>query len=128
MSYFTSLLGKAIKSMIVTVILIMVLWGTLYHLTDLATVTAYFWTGVTVCFCNALIANLRAKKIKNLIIVQGSWVIMAGLVLVLYHAGFVTASVFVAAAIFASPFFWASIYESFVGLTLLITLARLISN
>lgn len=128
MKYFISLFEKNLKMMVFSAILIVVLWGTLYHLTDFETVTSYFWTGFAVCACNTFIANLRAKRINNLISVQGTWIIMAGNVLVLYHAGFEAAAVFVAAAILASPFFGARIYESFVGFTLLVTLVRLMSN
>ena len=125
MEYFINLLKKAARSLVVTTILILALWGTLWHLTDLATVGNYFFVGVGVCAFNTVICNYKNRKEKNLLRVQSSWVIMAGLVLVLYHAGFAAAAVFAAAAIFVSPLFWATMYEAFVGLTLLIQLMLL---
>ena len=108
--------------MLISTVLILLLWGLLYHLTDFETVTNYFWTGVAVCSANTLLSNLRKRRIENLFHVSGYWIIMAGAVLVLYHAGFTVAAVFVAAAVLVSPLFWASIYEGIVGLTLLIVL------
>lgn len=122
MEYFVNLLKKAARSLVVTTILILVLWGTLWHLTDLATVENYCFIGIGVCAFNTVVCNYKNRKEKNLLKVQSSWVIMAGLVLVLYHAGFEAAAVFAAAAILVSPLFWATIYEGFVGLTLLIQL------
>ncbi len=127
MVYFYSLLKKSLKSAVVTIVLILVLWGILYNLTDFTTVSNYFWTGVAVCVLNTLISNLRKRKIDNIIRVQSSWIVMAGLVLMLYHAGFEAAAVFTAAAILASPFFGMTIYEGIVGFTLLVTLAKLIA-
>lgn len=124
--YIIGQLKKMTEVAAVYVILIFVTWITLYNLTDAATVTNYFWIGVGVCVLNALVYNLSKLKIKSVFMVKGNWVIMAGVVLVLHHAGFSAAAVCVAAAIFASPFFCASIYEGVVGLTLLIALARLI--
>ena len=128
MEYFVNLLKKAVKSMVVTTILILVLWGTLWHLTDFATIEAYFFTGVGVCALNTVILNCQKHKTESLLQVQSSWIIMAGVVFVLYHAGFEAAAVFVAAAILVSPLFWASIYEGIVGLTLLINLILLMSR
>ena len=122
MEYFINSLKKAAKSMLISTVLILFLWGLLYHLTDFETVTNYFWTGVAVCSANTLLSNLRKRRIENLFHVSGYWIIMAGAVLVLYHAGFTVAAVFVAAAVLVSPLFWASIYEGIVGLTLLIVL------
>jgi len=127
MEYFVNLLKKAARSLVVTTLLILVLWGTLWHLTDLTTVETYIFMGMAVCAFNTVVCNCKNHQEKNLLKVQSSWVIMAGLVLVLYHAGFEAAAVFAAAAIFASPFFGATIYEGIVGLTLLINLARLMS-
>ena len=126
MDYLAHLLRKAIKSLIVTTILILILWGALYKLTDFGAVATYFGIGVAVCLLNTVIANLRKRKMENVLRVQGSWVVMAGVVLLLYHAGFIAAAVFVAAVILASPFFGATVYEGIVGLTLLITLAKFI--
>ena len=119
------LLKKAFKSTFVSIFLIALLWGLLYHLTDWATVMTYLEIGAAVCFLNTLIANLHRRKVENAIYVSSNWVIMAGLVLVLYHAGFASAAVFVAAVFLASPFLGASLYEGVVGFTLLVTLARL---
>lgn len=123
MEYFTNLLKKAFKSVVVTTLLIAVLWGALYHLTDFATVASYVLAGIVVCAINTAIRNIRMHKFESIISVQGNWVVMAGAVLVLYHAGFIPAAVFVAAAIFVSPFFWATICEGIVGLSLLAALA-----
>lgn len=127
MEYILNQLKKALRSMVVATILILVFWGGLYHLTNWETVTNYFWTGVAVCAMNTLIANLRKRRLENLLHVSFHWIVMAGVVLVLYHAGFVAAAVFAAAAIFASPFFGMSLYEGIVGFTLLVTLAQLMS-
>ncbi|MBQ8480997.1 MAG: hypothetical protein IJ532_00485 [Alphaproteobacteria bacterium] len=124
MEYFINLLRKALKSMLITTVLVLTLWITLYNLTDFNTVSNYFWMGVAVCSANTVLSNLRSHKFENLFQVQGSWVVMAGLVLVLYHAGFEAAAVFTAAAILASPFFGATVYEGIVGFTLLVTLAN----
>lgn len=125
MEYFVNLLKKAAKSLIVTTVAIVVLWGALWHLTDFATVAGYFGIGVAVCVLNTWLLNFKKRKVENIFRVQGSWVIMAGAVLVLYYAGFEAAAILVAAAILASPFFWASIYEGIVGLSLLLVLAKL---
>ena len=127
MEYFICLIKKLIKSAIISIVLIVLLWGTLYNLTDLVTISGYFVTGVSVCVVNTMIANLRKRKIENIFHVSLSWVIMAGLVLVLDHAGFEAAAVCTAAAILASPFFGMSLYEGIVGFTLLVTLAKLMS-
>ena len=127
MEYFVNLLKKAVKSMAVTTLLILLLWGLLWHLTDFATVENYFFTGIGVCAFNTVICNYKKRKVENLLLVQSHWIVMAGIVLVLYHAGFDVAAVFAAAVILASPLFWATIYEGFVGLTLLINLAMLMS-
>lgn len=121
------MLKKAVRSTVITVVLILMLWGILYHLTDFKTVESYFWTGVGVCVLNTFFYNLRKHEIENLFQVQLNWVVMAGVVLVLYHAGFMPAAVFVAAAILVSPLFWATMYEGIVGLTLLITLGHAIT-
>lgn len=118
---------KTLKSMIVTTVLIAVLWSLLYSLTDFATVLTYFWVGVAVHIINSLIYNLKNRGPKFEIIVRGHWTVMAGVVLVLYHAGFEAAAVFAAAAILVSPFFWATVYESIVGATLLMMLAKLMT-
>jgi hypothetical protein len=123
---FWYLLKKSIRALAVSVVIIFILWTALYHLTDAETVKNYFWTGAAVYAGNNLIYNLSLPKIKKTIHLPCSWIIMAGVVLVLYHAGFEAAAVFAAATIFASPFLGATIYEGFVGFTLLITLARLI--
>jgi len=125
MEYFVNMLKKAAKSALIMNVLILTLWGTLYALTDLETVVDYFWIGFVVCLLNSLIIHFRRTKTKIIFHVQSSWLIMAGVVLVLYHAGFAAAAVVVAAAILASPFFWASIYEGIVGLSLLLMLAKL---
>lgn len=126
MEYFINLLKKSLKSMVIATILILVLWVSLYNLTDFETVATYFLIGVAVCVFNTWIDNLRKRKIKNILHVRSSWIIMAGMVLVLHHAGFTAAAVVTAAVIFAIPFFGATICEGIVGLTLLVTLARLI--
>ena len=125
MDYLTNLIKRSLQSLIVTTILVLGLWGILYHLTNIPTLVYYIFLGAMFCSLNTLIYNSRAHT-KNLIWIKSSWLIMAGVVLVLYHAGFVTAAVFVAATIFASPFFWASIYEGIVCISLLLVLARLI--
>ena len=122
MEYFINSLKKAVKSMFITTAMILLLWGVLYHLTDFETITNYFWIGVAVCSINTVISNLRKRRIENILHVSGYWIIMAGIVLVLHHAGFTAAAVFAAAAVLVSPFFWASLYEGIVGLTLLIVL------
>lgn len=124
MTYFIHLLKKALSSMVITIILILALWGTLYQLTDFETVTGYLAIGFIVCILNTMIRNLRQDNEQNLLWVKSSWFVMAGVVLVLYHAGFTFAAVFVAAAILASPFFWATMYEAIVGFVLLTSLAR----
>ncbi len=125
MNYLLYQLRRALQSLVITVLLIAVLWGLLYHLTDARTVSNYFWCGVSVCSINTVISCLRTHKFDSLIRVCGHWVIMAGVVLVLYHSGFVAAAVFVAAAILALPFFGATLYEGIVGLTLLLQLCML---
>ena len=125
MNYIFELLNKSCGKAVVSTFLIVILWGALYHLTDFETITNYFWTGVAVCVVNTWIANLRKHQIKNIIHTQSNWIIMAGVVWLLFHAGFEAASVFVATAILVSPLFWASIYESFVGFSLLVTLVRM---
>lgn len=127
MVYFYGLLKKLLKSAVITTGLIFVLWGALYNLTDWATINTYFLTGAGVCLVNTIICNYQKRKIENLFKVQSSWVVMAGLVLLLYHAGFEAAAVFTATAILASPFFGASVYEGVVGLSLLINLIKLTS-
>lgn len=122
------MLKKAVKSWALATCLIALLWGVLYHLTDWETICGYFWTGVAACCANTFLANLRKHRIDNIIHVSSNWILMAGLVLVLYHAGFESAAVFVAAVILASPFLGASVYEGIVGFTLLVTLARLIAR
>ena len=107
--------------------LILVFWSALYHLTDFGTVFKYVGIGVFVCMINTLILNLRQRKFVTVFQVKSSWVVMAGVVLVLYHAGFEAAAVFTAAAFMASPLFWATLYEGIVGLTLLAVLAGIIS-
>ncbi|MBR3677107.1 MAG: hypothetical protein IKN71_08255 [Alphaproteobacteria bacterium] len=119
------LLKKAFKSTVVSICLIALLWGLLYHLTDWSTLCGYFWTGVAVCCANILLSGLLKRRFDKIIYLSANWVIMAGLVLVLYHAGFASAAVFVAAVFLASPFLGASLYEGVVGFTLLVTLARL---
>lgn len=104
-------------------VVVALLWGALYYLTDWETVSDYFLIGILVCTVNTLVYNLSKRRVASLIWMRYQWLIMAGVVLVLYHAGFAAAAVFVAAAILVSPFFWASIYEGIVGLTLLLTLA-----
>lgn len=125
MKYLLYQLRRALRSSLIALLLAIVLWSLLYHLTDEQTVSNYFWCGLAVCSANTIIANIRTHKM-DLLHVGGRWVIMAGIVLVLYHSGFVPAAVFVAAAFFASPFFGATLYEGFVGLTLLIQLCLLI--
>lgn len=127
MHCFIYLLKKATIAVIIQTALVIVVWGILYHLTNWETIVSYFWAGVAVCGFNTLVDNLRAHKMKNIPHVQANWVIMAGVVLALYHANFVMAAVFAAAVILASPFLGATIYEGFVGFTLLVTLARAIS-
>jgi len=117
------LLKKAFKSLVVSICLIALLWGLLYHLTDWSAVITYLEIGVAVCFLNTLISNLQKRKVEQIIYVSSGWIIMAGVVLVLYHTGFIAAAVFAAAVFLASPFFGASVYEGIVGLSLLITLA-----
>lgn len=124
MDYFVYLWKKFLKSHFEFLIKVLLVWGILYHLTDFKTILSYFWLGVCVCAANTFIANLRKRKIENIMHVQQNWVIWAGFVLLLYHAGFTPAAVLVSAAILVSPFFGATIYESVVGLSLLITLIR----
>jgi len=127
MEYFINLLKKAVKSVIFATALILLIWGVLYHLTDWTTVVNYFWIGFCVMAVNTWIANFRNRKIDSLLRVQSSWIIMAGVVLVLFHLKFETAAVLAAAAIMASPLFGATIYEGIVGLTLLIVLANMMT-
>ncbi len=108
-----------------TNVVIALLWGALYYLTDWETVSNYFFIGILVCAVNTLIYNISLHRMVHLLWMQYQWMIMAGVVLVLYHAGFTAAAVFAAAAILISPFFWASIYEGIVGLSLLLMLAKL---
>ena len=112
--------------MVISTILILALWWVLYDLTDSATIRKYFWIGMVVCVLNTLIYNLSQRRIKKILWVRSTWIVMAGAVLVLYYTGFEVAAVFLAAVIFASPFLGATIYEGIVGLTLLITLGKLI--
>ena len=93
MEYFINSLKKAVKSMFITTAMILLLWGVLYHLTDFETITNYFWIGVAVCSINTVISNLRKRRIENILHVSGYWIIMAGIVLVLHHAGFTAAAV-----------------------------------
>lgn len=125
MEYFIRSIKKSLKSTFITTILILILWGTLYHLTDWAVIKTYILIGVGVCTFNTMLDNLHRRKIQNIFHIQGSWLVLAGMTLILYHAGFEAAAVFAAAAIFASPFFGATLYEGIVGLSLLITLAWL---
>lgn len=125
MEYFVYLLKKAAKSITITAVLILVLWGTLYDLTDDKTIINYLERGIAVIILNNLLSCLINLKIE--VRIKASWIVLAGIVLVLYHAGFVVASIFVAAVIFALPFFGATLYESIVGASLLITLAQQIS-
>ena len=122
MEYFIRLIKNSIKSAMVETLLILALWGTLYNLTGLATVTKYFWIGVAVCVLNTVIRNFKLKS-KSVIHVSALWVVMAGLVLVLHHAGFEAAAVFTASVFLASPFFGATVCEGIVGFTLLVILA-----
>ena len=122
MEYFKNLFRKAAQSFVISTVLIVFLWGTLYHLTDFSTITDYFFIGLLVCVLNTLVSNLSKHK-KNVLYVKSSWIIMAGAVLLLHHTGFDAAAVFLAAAIFISP--WASLTEGIVSLSLLITLAWL---
>ena len=126
MNYFIYLCKKAMRSAVIQTVLIVVAWGLLYHLTNWETIVSYFWIGVAVCSANTIVDNLRAHKMKNVLHVQANWIVMSGIVLMLYHAGFEAAAVFAAAVFLASPFFGATIYEGFVGFTLLVTLARAI--
>ena len=114
---------KMVKSMVGLALLIVALWGTLYHLTDDVTVFRYLLAGAAVCALNTWIINLSKHKMENVFSIRSGWVIVAGLVLLLYHAGFAAAAVFVAAVMMASPFFWATVCEGIVGLSLLIALA-----
>lgn len=123
MEYCSYLLRKTVKSTIIVTVLIVVLWFTLYNLTDFTTISNYFGLGMAVCIFNTVMMNLKAGKFQKIIYIQSFWIIVAGFVLVLFHAGFETAAVLVAAATFASPFFGATIYEGVIGLTLLIILA-----
>ncbi len=116
-------LRKLARSSVFSTVWILVIWGILHYLTDNETVFNYLLIGAVVCLVNTFIANLVTRRGKAVINVSYTWVSMAGLVLVLYHAGFIPAAVFVAAAFFASPFLGASVYEGIVGLSLLITLA-----
>ena len=128
MSYFTYLFKKIVKSMVIMTALILLLWITLYKLTDFKTISDYFFIGIAVCLFNTWIMNFQkrkfsGRKVGNIIHVSSLWIVMAGIVLVLYHAGFESAAVFAAAVFFASPFLGATLYEGIVGLSLLISLA-----
>lgn len=112
--------------MVITTVLTVILWRTLYHLTDFTTVANYILSGVVVCTLNTLLYDFSKRKLEKLFWVKASWVVAAGSVLVLYHAGFSAAAVLLAGAFFASPFFGATIYEGIVGFSLLIILAWLI--
>lgn len=116
-------LRKLARSSVFSTVWILVIWGILHYLTDNETVFNYLLIGAVVCLLNTWLANFAFKRGKSVITVKHGWLIMAGVVLVLYHAGFEAAAVFVAAAILASPFFWATAYEGIVGLSLLTALA-----
>lgn len=119
------ILKKTVKSAVVTTVMILVLWSILIHLAGLGAVFGYLLIGAVVCWINAIIFSLKTGKLI-FFRVETSWVIMAGVVLVLYHAGFQIAAVFAAAAIFASPLFWASICEGVVGLSLILALMYIV--
>lgn len=123
MEYFVFLLKKFGRSIIKWTSLALILWGILYHLTDSNTIKNYLLTGIVICFINTIIGNLANRKTEKIFNVKFSWVIMAGAVLLLYHAGFTAASVLAAAAITALPFFGGTIQESIVGISLLIAIA-----
>ena len=123
MEYFLKLFKDSCKAMVVMTLLAVVLWSALYHLTNFAMVATYFGIGVGVCLLNCVIAFIRQRDTENKPVISVNWIIMAGVVLVLYHLGFVPAAVFAAAVIFVSPFFGKSLYEGIVGLSLLLTLA-----
>lgn len=123
MDYFTFLTKKSLRIIVITTIAILVVWGAIYHLTDMKTICVYVLIGFIVCLINSIIPHLYRKS-RTLFSVKGNWVIMAGVVLLLYHAGFEGASVFAAAVITALPFFGGTIYESIIGISLLITLAH----
>ena len=125
MEYLNYLLKKAVKSTLITTVLILVLWSTLIHLAGIGAVLGYLLIGAVVCWINAIIFSLKTGKLI-FFRVEASWVIMAGVVLVLHHAGFEIAAVFVAAAIFAAPFFWATICEGVVGLSLILALMYIV--
>ena len=127
MKYFIYLLKRALKSTVVMTALILILWITLYKLTDWATLIKYLEMGIAVCLFNTWLDNFRKRQIQNVMHVQANWVALAGAVLVLYYAGFAPAAVLLAAATFALPFFGATIYDAVVGLSLLITLALLMA-
>lgn len=116
-------LRKLARSSVFSTVWILVIWGILHYLTDNETVFNYLLIGAVVCLLNTIVTNLGIRKKKMVFKVSYTWVIMAGTVLVLYHAGFVAAAVFAAAVFLASPFFGATICEGIVGLSLLITLA-----
>ena len=120
--YLIYQLKKLLHDHLYFMIQVLLVWGMLYHLTDGQTIRNYFWTGFIVCACNSFIAYLRKRK--AIFHTQGNWIVWAGFVLLLHHAGFEAAAVLVAAAILCSPFFGATIYDSFVGFSLLFTLAR----
>lgn len=117
---------KAVKSMVAQTVMIVLLWGAIYHLTDFETVFAYFWMGIVVCILIAGITNIKNRKIDSLFRAKPLWIVMAGTVLLLHHAGFDAAAVFAAAAIFASPLFWATWSETIVGGSLLMVLVWII--
>ena len=122
--FVISQIKRILKSIAVITALIFVVWGVLYHLTDFVTVMQYIAIGAIVCIINTMLRNFRQRKMTNVIYVSGFWVLMAGVVLVLYHAGFEAASVAVSAAFVSLPFFGATIYEGIVGLSLLLILIK----
>ena len=125
MEYLNYIFKKAVKSTLITTVMILVLWSALVHLAGIGAVLGYLLIGAVVCWINAIIFSLKTGKLI-FFRVEASWVIMAGIVLVLYHAGFQIAAVFAAAAIFASPLLWASICEGVVGLSLILALMYIV--
>lgn len=125
MENFIYLIKKMLKSIVIVSILTLAIWGTLLHLTDFDTIRAYLNAGFVVCMVNTILFNLQQQKFEKFFQIKASWVLVAGFVLLLYHSGFEVAAVFVAATMFASPFLGATIYESTVGLSLLMVLAKL---
>ena len=124
LEYVLYLLRKALKTEMIYAVLGGLLWSLLYSLTDFETVCHYFWIGLAVCVLNTIICDLKNRR-RNVFMFRSIWVVMAGAVLVLYHAGFEAAAVVTAAAIFASPCFKASVCEGLVGVSLLVQLALL---